>query len=182
MRRFPCVREQLRWKTWSERKSSHGWRCLRLSWVGLGWLCLCTRAVTTPPPSGLVFSPGDRQLRSRTTEAPTAFGHCCRRAGASGEEPNSELCDRKLILEDINGNSNFFFPPLLLVRAADLSEAEPTLTHMSIACLHKHNLVRYFFLTLLMFLCLRMINPAGKRKLFRRLPDYVFGLSGCTSM
>ncbi|XP_041265523.1 NAD-dependent protein deacetylase sirtuin-7 [Pyrgilauda ruficollis] len=29
------------------------------------------------------------------------------------------------------------------VRAADLSEAEPTLTHMSIACLHKHNLVQH---------------------------------------
>uniref|UniRef100_A0A803VSV5 ethanolamine-phosphate cytidylyltransferase n=38 Tax=Passeriformes TaxID=9126 RepID=A0A803VSV5_FICAL len=75
-----------------------------------------------------------------------AFGHCCRRAGASGEEPDSELCDRKLVLEEVNGNSNFFFfffPALLLVRAADLSEAEPTLTHMSIACLHKHNLVQH---------------------------------------
>ncbi|NXU60008.1 SIR7 deacetylase, partial [Turnix velox] len=29
------------------------------------------------------------------------------------------------------------------VRATDLSEAEPTLTHMSIACLHKHNLVQH---------------------------------------
>ncbi|XP_030920141.1 NAD-dependent protein deacetylase sirtuin-7, partial [Geospiza fortis] len=29
------------------------------------------------------------------------------------------------------------------IRAADLSEAEPTLTHMSIACLHKHNLVQH---------------------------------------
>lgn len=78
-------------------------------WVGLGWLCLCARAVTTPPSSGLVFSPGDRRLRSQTTEAPMAFGHCCRRAGASGEEPHSELGDRKLILEEVNGNSNFFF-------------------------------------------------------------------------
>lgn len=56
-------------------------------WVGLGWLyTVCTRAVATPPSSGLVFSPGDRRLRSQTTEAPMAFGHCCRRAGASGEE------------------------------------------------------------------------------------------------
>lgn len=111
-----------------------------------------------------------------------ASGPCCRRAGASGEEPNSELCNRKLILEEVNGNSNLFFPPLLLVSAGDLSEAEPTLTHMSIASLHKHNLVRYFFLTSLMFLCLRIINPAGKRKLFKILPDYVFGSSGCISM
>ncbi|XP_024058951.1 NAD-dependent protein deacetylase sirtuin-7 isoform X3 [Terrapene carolina triunguis] len=29
------------------------------------------------------------------------------------------------------------------IRATDLSEAEPTLTHMSIACLHKHNLVQH---------------------------------------
>ncbi|XP_044275849.1 NAD-dependent protein deacetylase sirtuin-7 isoform X2 [Varanus komodoensis] len=29
------------------------------------------------------------------------------------------------------------------IRAADLSEAEPTLTHMSIACLHKHKLVQH---------------------------------------
>nr|XP_056715785.1 NAD-dependent protein deacetylase sirtuin-7 [Euleptes europaea] len=29
------------------------------------------------------------------------------------------------------------------IRAADLSEAEPTLTHMSIACLHKHKLVHH---------------------------------------
>lgn len=111
-----------------------------------------------------------------------ASGPCCRRAGASGEEPNSELCNRKLILEEVNGNSNLFFPPLLLVSAGDLSEAEPTLTHMSIASLHKHNLVRYFFLTSLMFLCLRIINPAGKRKLFKILPGYVFGSSGCISM
>lgn len=103
------------------------------------------------------------------------FGHCCRRAGASGEEPDSELGDRKLILEEVNGSSNFFFSALLLVRAADLSEAEPTLTHMSIACLHKHNLVSCFFLTSLMF-CLRVINPAGKRKIFRILFDYVFWL------
>uniref|UniRef100_A0A8C4TS74 Regulatory protein SIR2 homolog 7 n=1 Tax=Falco tinnunculus TaxID=100819 RepID=A0A8C4TS74_FALTI len=31
----------------------------------------------------------------------------------------------------------------LLQEATDLSEAEPTLTHMSIACLHKHNLVQH---------------------------------------
>lgn len=65
-------------------------------------------------PSGLVFSPADRQLRSQTTEAPMAFGHCYRRAGASGEEPNSQLCDRKLILEEVNGNFSFFFPPCFL--------------------------------------------------------------------
>uniref|UniRef100_A0A8D0GFD3 NAD-dependent protein deacetylase sirtuin-7 n=1 Tax=Sphenodon punctatus TaxID=8508 RepID=A0A8D0GFD3_SPHPU len=29
------------------------------------------------------------------------------------------------------------------IRAADLSEAEPTLTHMSIACLHMHSLVKH---------------------------------------
>ncbi|OXB81102.1 UNVERIFIED_CONTAM: hypothetical protein H355_005032 [Colinus virginianus] len=29
------------------------------------------------------------------------------------------------------------------ISATDLSEAEPTLTHMSIACLHKHNLVQH---------------------------------------
>uniref|UniRef100_A0A8D0EDD7 NAD-dependent protein deacetylase sirtuin-7 n=1 Tax=Salvator merianae TaxID=96440 RepID=A0A8D0EDD7_SALMN len=29
------------------------------------------------------------------------------------------------------------------IRAADLSEAEPTLTHMSIGCLHKHKLVQH---------------------------------------
>nr|XP_060620847.1 NAD-dependent protein deacetylase sirtuin-7 [Anolis sagrei ordinatus] len=29
------------------------------------------------------------------------------------------------------------------IRATDLSEAEPTLTHMSIACLHKHKLVKH---------------------------------------
>ncbi|XP_061471911.1 NAD-dependent protein deacetylase sirtuin-7 isoform X1 [Rhineura floridana] len=29
------------------------------------------------------------------------------------------------------------------IRAVDLSEAEPTLTHMSIACLHKHKLVQH---------------------------------------
>ncbi|KFV59977.1 NAD-dependent protein deacetylase sirtuin-7, partial [Gavia stellata] len=29
------------------------------------------------------------------------------------------------------------------IKATDLSEAEPTLTHMSIACLHKHNLVQH---------------------------------------
>lgn len=52
---------------------------------------------------------GDRRLRSQTTEAPMAFGHCCRRAGASGEEPNSQLWDRTLMLEEVNGNSNFFF-------------------------------------------------------------------------
>lgn len=75
----------------------------------------------------------------------------------------------------------FFFSALLLVRAADLSEAEPTLTHMSIACLHKHNLVSCFFLTSLMF-CLRVINPAGKRKIFRILFDYVFWLKCCISM
>lgn len=70
----------------------------------------------------------------------------------------------------------FFFSPLLLVRAVDLSEAEPTLTHMSIASLHKHNLVRWFFLTLLTFLCLRMINPAGKRRIFQNIACLCFWL------
>lgn len=81
------------------------WGCPGLAWTG----CVCARAVTTPPSSDLFFSPGDRRLRSQTTEAPMAFGHCCRRAGASGEEPDSELGDRKLILEEVNGSSNFFF-------------------------------------------------------------------------
>lgn len=42
----------------------------------------------------------------------------------------------------------FFFFFLPLVSTTDLSEAEPTLTHMSIACLHKHNLVRSPFLSM----------------------------------
>lgn len=81
---------------------------------GSGLVVFVYKSCENPAPSGLVFSSGDRQLRSQTTEAPTAFGHCCRRAGPSGEEPNSELCDRKLILEEVNGNSNFFFPPCSL--------------------------------------------------------------------
>lgn len=53
------------------------------------------------------------------------------------------MTSRKLILkEKLMSISAFFF---FLVRATDLSEAEPTLTHMSIASLHKHNLVRFFF-------------------------------------
>lgn len=63
---------------------------------------------------------------------------------AATRETNSELTMtiRKLILkEKLMAISAFFF---FLVRATDLSEAEPTLTHMSIACLHKHNLVRFF--------------------------------------
>lgn len=97
-----------------------------------------------------------------------AYGRCCRRAGASGkevttellflslfwndssaatQETNSELTmtSRKLILKEKLMSISAFFFFFFLVRATDLSEAEPTLTHMSIASLHKHNLVRFFF-------------------------------------
>lgn len=81
-----------------------------------------------------------------------AYGRCCRKAGASGKETNSELCGRKLRLKETFMAIQLYFFSLLLVRATDLSEAEPTLTHMSIACLHKHNLVRCFCCASLLFL------------------------------
>lgn len=98
-----------------------------------------------------------------------AYGHCCRRAGASGKERHSELHSRKLILrESLMAIKFFFFFCLLLVRATDLSEAEPTLTHMSIACLHKHHLVRYFFCTSLVVPCLSVVNKTQQgKKAFR---------------
>lgn len=95
-----------------EEAAMDGGVCGCPGWMGfVEFVC---KNCDNPTPSGLVFSPGDRRLRSQTTEAPMASGHCCRRAGPSGEEPSSELCDRKLILEEVNGNSNFFSPPCFL--------------------------------------------------------------------
>ncbi|XP_070793739.1 NAD-dependent protein deacetylase sirtuin-7 isoform X1 [Pituophis catenifer annectens] len=79
-----------------------------------------------------------RQLQFLTTEAQMGCGQCCKKGEVSGNWFKS--------ISYVTLGSWFllfiflFFP---CIRATDLSEAEPTLTHMSIACLHNNKLVKH---------------------------------------
>lgn len=69
-------------------------------------------------------------------------GRCCRKGEASGKQPAaaSRPGERRRPGPDLTAPHAFAsLPP---GSAADLSEAEPTLTHMSIARLHEQKLVR----------------------------------------
>lgn len=75
----------------------------------VGWLCLCTGAVPTPPVSPAVLSVTggfDPRLQRPQWHLDTA-------AEGQDHQVRSQI-PRKLILEEVNGNSNFFFPPCFL--------------------------------------------------------------------